>query len=93
MPAKKVPFYLQCNYTLPIITAAQAMERGEATPEQQKLFLQWLIHEAAMTYGMTFQVEGDRETAFAEGRRHVGREVVKLLKLNASIFRKVTQNG
>jgi len=91
--AKKVPFYLACDYTLPVLSAVQALEKGEATPDQQKRFLTWLVNEACMTYAMTYQPEGDRQSAFAEGRRHVGRQVVKLLKLNPSIFRKATQNG
>jgi hypothetical protein len=69
------------------------VQRGEATPEQQKWFLAWLINQAAATYGVSFQESGDRQTAFAEGRRFVGLQCVKLLSLNTAVLRKTTDHA
>ena len=86
--AKPVPPFFRCEWDIPVVSAVQAVERGEATPEQQKLFLSWLVNTAAATYDISFQIEGDRETAFAEGRRFVGANVVKLLKLSTNALLK-----
>lgn len=89
---KAIPPYLRCDYDLPVVSAVQALQRGEASPEQQKGFLSWLINQAAATYGQSFQESGDRETVFAEGRRFVGLQCVKLLHLSTNALRKAQQN-
>ena len=90
---KSPPPFLRCEWDLPTAAAVQALSAGTATPEQQKDFLNWLVNQACATYDISFQLEGDRETAFAEGRRFVGTQVVKLLKLSLNVFRKAKQNG
>lgn len=92
-PKKPTPPYLRCDYDIPVVAAAQALQRGEADAHQQKDFLNWLINHAAGTYNTSFQLEGDRETTFAEGRRFVGLQLVKLLSLSLNALRKATQNG
>lgn len=66
------------------VEAVKALANGEATPEQQKLVLDWIVNMAAGTYELSFRSDqdgGDRETAFAEGRRFVGMQVVKLVNM------------
>lgn len=88
---KKAPHQLTPPDYLPVhIEAFQAMNRGDATPHQQKLALRWLIEEAAGTYNLSFAPENERLTSFAEGRRFVGLQVVKMLKLNASKLKEAT---
>lgn len=45
--------------------------------------LRWIIETAAGTYDMSFRAgpDGERETTFAEGRRFVGNQIIKQLKL------------
>lgn len=87
MTAKKTtPPYFMCPWDVPVASAVQALSRGEATPEQQKGFLRWLMHHAAGTYEGTFHPESERASAFAEGRRFVGLQCVKLLALNTASF-------
>ncbi len=65
----------------------QALERGDASPDMQRRALKWLIEQAAGTYELSFRAggeEGRRDTDFAEGRRFVGNQVVKLLRLNTA---------
>lgn len=91
MSAKKpIPPFLRCDYDLPVVSAIQALQRGDASPEQQQAALNWIVNQAAATYGTSFQLEGDRETAFAEGRRYVGTQIVKLTKLSLNALRKAT---
>lgn len=94
MTTKKVtPPYLRCEYDIPTVAAIQALAGGTATPEQQQGALNWIVHQAAATYGQSFQESGDRETCFAEGRRYVGNQIVKLTKISINALRKAsTQN-
>lgn len=87
MTAKKAtPPYFMCPWDVPVAAAAQALQRGDASPEQQKMFLKWLIQTAAGTYEVTFHPESDRASAFAEGRRFVGTQCTKLLVVNTRTF-------
>ena len=63
--------------------AVQALARGEATPEQQRRALAWVVERCAGYYDVSFRPGdgGDRETAFAEGKRWVGAQIVKLTKV------------
>lgn len=64
--------------------AIKALAAGTATEDQQRRALNWIVHKAAGTYDMTFRPEGDRDTSFAEGRRFVGNQLVKLINLDFS---------
>jgi hypothetical protein len=75
------------------IAAIQALQVGEATAYQQKRALDWIIRQAAVTYDLSFSPESDRLTALAEGRRYVGLQIVKLLALNPTSFKKDAPNG
>src|SRR5579872_6352550 len=66
----------------------QALNRGDASPEQQRRALAWLINTACGTYDLSFRPDSERATSFAEGKRFVGLELVKLLKLNLARLRK-----
>ena len=90
MKQKAAPPYLRCEYDIPVVSAVQALSRGEATADQQKQFMAWLINQACCTYDQTFQEAGDRESAFAAGRRQVGLTLVKLLHLSTNALRKAT---
>lgn len=78
------------EWELPDASALQALERGEANASQQQRALKWIIEQAAATYGMSYRPgeSGDRDTAFAEGRRFVGLQCVKLLRLNLGAMRR-----
>ena len=87
---KHTPHHLRCDYDIPVTAAIQALSRGDASPEQQKAALNWLINVAAGTYNQSFSETGDRETVFAEGRRFVGLQLVKQLHLSLNALRKAT---
>ena len=94
MAEKKYNSWLPPPYEPADASAMQALVIGEADGDQQKRALKWIIESASSTYDLSFRPgsDGDRETAFAEGRRFVGLNVVKLTRLNVSkLVRK--QNG
>lgn len=70
--------------------AFQALARGNATGAQQKRALDWLVKSACSTYDMSYRPgeDGRRDTDFAEGRRFVGLQIVKLLNLKIGLLTK-----
>lgn len=84
MAAKPAPYksWHPATYELVDASAMQALQRGDANPAQQKRALDWIIGQAARTYDMSYFSESDRDSAFAEGRRFVGNQIIKMLKLN-----------
>ena len=62
--------------------ALQQMAIGEATPEQQKRALKWIVEQAAATYDQPFRPGDNGETQFACGRMFVGQQIVKLVKVD-----------
>jgi len=92
---KPKPPWMPADYEPADISAIQALERGEATPDQQKRALKWIITDVAGTYDETFfpGEDGERNSNFASGKRHVGLNIVKMLKLNASAMTKQARGG
>lgn len=73
------------KYELGDITALQALAQGEADAFQQKRALKWIV-QACGTYDLSYRPNSERDTAFAEGRRFIGLQIVKALHLNTSVF-------
>ena len=84
----KIPPHFRCDWDIPTASAIQALIKGEATPDQQRGAMHWLINQACGTYNISFSEIGDRETCFAEGRRYVGSQIVKLNTLSINALRK-----
>ena len=71
----------------------KALARGDANPDQQKRALKWIIENAAGTYDLSYRPgESSRDTDFAEGRRSVGLQIVKVLKVDIEFLRR-KENG
>lgn len=83
--AGKIPQpWLPAPYEAVDVYAIQALAEGKANEGQQKRVLQWLIEKACGTYDETYMPDSERNTAYAQGKRHVGLQIVKLLKIPAS---------
>jgi hypothetical protein len=89
---KRAPPHLYVPWTDADAGAIQALARGDASPEQQKRALQWIVEVGAMTYQDT-QMDSDRDTAFANGRRFVGLRIISLTKISLNALRKAKQNA
>lgn len=63
------------------VAAIQAVARGDATQGQQERALAWIVETLCETYGLSYRPESSHETAFAEGKRFVGLQIVKLTKI------------
>jgi len=91
MPKKPTPTptYAPPKYEKADVTALIALAQGAATDFQQKRIIDLIVNRICETYGLSFRpggTEGDRETAFAEGKRFVGLQIVKLLNSNPDNF-------
>lgn len=85
--------WLPAEWEAADVSALQALLRGEATPDQQKRALDWIINSAAGTYELSYRPggeDGERDTCFAEGRRFVGSQIVKALKISLYALRDKT---
>jgi len=71
---------------LPAVYALQALQKGEANPEQQKQALDLIITQLSAYYELSYNPTNPRDTDFAEGKRFVGAQVVKLLKLSPAVI-------
>jgi hypothetical protein len=58
--------------------AIRSLAKGEATPEQQKLALQWIMQGAGMLTSQSMVFGSPDRTAFNEGRRNVAKQIVHL---------------
>lgn len=75
------------TFSLPDAYALQALERGEATPEQQKTAIQFIVNSVCATYDMSYRHDSHRDSDFAEGKRFVGLQIVRLIKTNMAIYK------
>lgn len=82
-PLKQAPGpYLPVAYTPTDIYALQALRDGVATKGQQQQAMKFIIEGICSTYDLSYRpgaADGDRDTAFAEGKRYVGLQIVKFL--------------
>ena len=73
--------------------AMQALAQGTADKAQQQRALNWIIYGAANTYDLDYRTD-PRDHAFVSGRRFVGLQIVKLIKLNLmAITGKINDNA
>jgi hypothetical protein len=64
--------------------AIKALASGTANQGQQQRALNWIIMTLCGTYDMSYRSGSERDTAFAEGKRFVGNQIVKQTKLTTA---------
>ena len=69
------PDYIEAD-----VQALRALAIGNATPDQQKRCLAFLVNDVCCTYDMPFRPENQSHTAFACGKQWVGQALVWLLQ-------------
>jgi hypothetical protein len=78
-----------------IVIAIQMLSEGKANEGQQTMALDWIVHELCKTYDLSYRPNefgGDRDTVFAEGKRFVGLELVKMTKLKVGRMQHKEEN-
>ena len=87
-----VPAWLPPHVTKAEASAIRALAKGEADEVQQKRALQWVVQYAAGIGDLCYRPgpDGDRETAFAEGRRFVGLQITRLVNMSGEQLEKLS---
>lgn len=67
--------------------AVQAVMYGRASEDQQKRAMSFILNQLCGTYDLSYRPTSDRDTAFAEGKRFVGLQMVKFAQLNIARLR------
>ncbi len=67
--------------------ALRALQLGTATANQQQRALKWIL-ECAGTYDQAYRPASSRDTDFACGMQHVGKQIVKLLNISIAALTK-----
>ena len=87
MPPIKIvqppPPWLPAEYEIADFNAIKALAAGTANPEQQQRALDWIINKVSDCYGFDYR-QDSRDHAFASGRRFVGLQIIKALKVGTS---------
>lgn len=73
--------WLPAPYDIADAAALQALEKGIASEAQQMRALAYIVKTLGMTYEHTHYPD-ERNTCFANGRRWVGLQIVKLLRID-----------
>ena len=74
-------------FNMATVHALRGMLAGTANEHQQKMALDWIIERACRARSMSY-VKGDvHETAFNEGRRFAGHEIVRLITTDIEILK------
>jgi hypothetical protein len=84
--SKQPDVFLPVKYDIADVAALQAVMAGTATEQQQQRAMGWIIYNACGTYELEYRTH-ERDHAFASGRRFVGLQLVKMLKLNKAILK------
>lgn len=69
--------------------ALQAVMLGRASEDQQRRAMKFIVENICGAYDLSFRpgATGDRETVFAEGKRHVALQLIKFATLNIAAVR------
>lgn len=78
----------------PAILALQALNAGLASPSQQQYALNFIIYKLAEFDQMSYRPgpDGERDTAFAEGKRMVGQQIRLRIDVNPSALKQPKEN-
>jgi len=85
---KKSAAWSPAEYEIADLNAVRAVAAGEANSIQQQRAIRWLVENVCGTYQLSYRPESDRDTAFAEGRRFVGLQIVKAINLRTDLLTK-----
>jgi hypothetical protein len=75
------------HYDVADVACVQALNRGDATADQQKRALRYVIETLCGTYDMAYRPASPRDTDFALGKAFVGQQMVKFLNMNLSALK------
>ena len=84
------------RYDVAEIDAIKALAAGAANAAQQGIALRWLLHAVCEVDDEQFRSDedgGERETAYALGKRSVGRQVQKLIHMSPAVVAQMREKN
>lgn len=82
------------DYTIEEAAAVKAVMSGRASEDQQLRAMKFIVERLCGTYDLSFRSEKPYDTAFAEGKRMVGLQLIKFYSVNLDVLRgKRTEQG
>lgn len=63
--------------------ALKALAAGSANEDQQKRALAWILQKACRLNRLSADPASERATCFAEGKRHVGLQLARIVSMNS----------
>lgn len=81
------------SYTPQVAAAIQALVNGTANKGQQIMAMKWIVEECCKTYDMSYRPNSERDTVLAEGKRHVGNQIVALTKVKIGKLQEVKKEA
>lgn len=84
---KLAPHWCRCEVSYQEAMAIKAMAANNASPDQQKLFMEWIVSRAANVLSIAFDPDNDRASAFESGRRYVGLKINEVVGTPADFYR------
>lgn len=81
--------WMPAEYTVRHVECLKALSEGKAGEHEQRIAYDWIVSIASGIHELSYRSDsdgGDRETAFAEGRRFVGMQIEKLAKMPPRIL-------
>lgn len=67
-------------YDKTVLMAIRAVIAGKANEGQQQAAMDWIINQASNYYDLSYRKGDATATAFHEGRRFVGAQIVKMTR-------------
>lgn len=80
VPLKSTPWY-PTEFEDMDYAAFKALATGTANEAQQLRCVETLLYKMTMVYDLSYRPDSSRDTDFAEGKRFVGLELVKLINV------------
>lgn len=78
--AKKLGGLVMAPFEPADATAVQAVFEGQASDEQQRRAMRWILNGACRIHEISFHPENTRLSDFNEGQRFVGKQIAELLR-------------
>lgn len=66
---------------IPVVLAMKAMKEGKASGPQQQMVMQALLSVTGY-HDMSYRPDNTHDTAFAEGKRFVGSQILKMVNMS-----------
>lgn len=73
--------YLPSHVFQEVAYAIRGVNAGTADASQQALAVRWIVHEVTKAYDMSYRPESARDSDFAEGKRYVGNELIRVINM------------